>query len=53
MDKEIKQTKSVNEAIELAKTFKSKILIAGSLFLVGEALAILDNKSQLFEPSDQ
>ena len=52
-DKEIKQTKSVNEAIELAKTFKSKILIAGSLFLVGEALAILDNKSQLFEPSDQ
>ena len=50
---DVRREASVNKAIELARTLKGHILIAGSLFLVGEALAIIDNKRQIFEPSDQ
>jgi len=49
----VEKENSVLKAIEIAKESKNNILIAGSLFLVAEALAILDNKSQNFEPSDQ
>lgn len=50
---DVRKEPSVDKAIELARTLKGHILIAGSLFLVGEALAIIDNKRQIFEPSDQ
>ena len=52
-DIDVRKEPSVDKAIELARTLKGHILIAGSLFLVGEALAIIDNKRQIFEPSDQ
>ena len=50
---QVEREDSVLKAIEVAKESKKNVLIAGSLFLVAEALAILDDKSQHFEPSDQ
>ena len=40
-------------ALEFAKKIRHKILISGSLFLVGEALALLDPKSALPEIGSQ
>ena len=50
---QVEREDSVLKAIKVAKESKRNVLIAGSLFLVAEALAILDDKSQNFEPSDQ
>ena len=37
-------TESLREAIDISKTFDSAVYIAGSLYLVGEAVSIFNNK---------
>lgn len=44
---------SVKAAIAQARNFPEKILIAGSLFLVGEALSALEDETEAFEVSLQ
>lgn len=44
---------SAREALELALRFKEQILVTGSLFLVGETLAILDSTPSVFQASNQ
>jgi len=44
---------SAREALDLALRFKEQILVTGSLFLVGETLAILDSTPSVFQASNQ
>jgi dihydrofolate synthase/folylpolyglutamate synthase len=44
---------SVEEALDLAHRFNEQILVTGSLFLIGETLAILDSARAAFQTSDQ
>jgi dihydrofolate synthase/folylpolyglutamate synthase len=41
---EVITTESLREAIDISKTFDSAVYIAGSLYLVGEAVSIFKNK---------
>jgi dihydrofolate synthase/folylpolyglutamate synthase len=47
------QCSSPAEALELALRFDEQILVTGSLFLVGEALSILDASQAALQTSDQ
>jgi dihydrofolate synthase/folylpolyglutamate synthase len=44
---------SAREALELAHRFKEQILVTGSLFLVGETLAVLDSRLSALQASNQ
>jgi dihydrofolate synthase / folylpolyglutamate synthase len=44
---------SAREALELAHRFKEQILVTGSLFLVGETLAVLDSRLGALQASNQ
>jgi folylpolyglutamate synthase/dihydropteroate synthase len=44
---------SAREALELAHGFKEQILVTGSLFLVGETLAVLDSTLSALQASNQ
>jgi dihydrofolate synthase/folylpolyglutamate synthase len=44
---------SAREALELAHRFKEQILVTGSLFLVGETLAVLDSTLSALQASNQ
>jgi dihydrofolate synthase/folylpolyglutamate synthase len=44
---------SAQEALELAHRFQEQILVTGSLFLVGEALAVLDSTLNALQISNQ
>jgi dihydrofolate synthase/folylpolyglutamate synthase len=47
------QCSSVEQALELAHRFDEQILVTGSLFLVGETLAILDSAQAILQTSNQ
>jgi dihydrofolate synthase/folylpolyglutamate synthase len=47
------QCASAEEALDLAHRFDEQILVTGSLFLVGEILAILDSAQAALQTSDQ
>jgi len=47
------QCASAEEALDLAHRFDEQILVTGSLFLVGETLAILDSAQALLQTSNQ
>ncbi|MDG2122513.1 MAG: hypothetical protein P8J87_02365, partial [Verrucomicrobiales bacterium] len=44
---------SLADAIALAETFPDPVLVAGSLYLVGETIALLSETPQAFQPSSQ
>jgi folylpolyglutamate synthase/dihydropteroate synthase len=44
---------SAREALELAHRFQEQILVTGSLFLVGETLAVLDSTLNALQISNQ
>jgi folylpolyglutamate synthase/dihydropteroate synthase len=44
---------SAREALELAHRFQEQILVTGSLFLVGETLAVLDSRLNALQISNQ
>jgi dihydrofolate synthase / folylpolyglutamate synthase len=47
------QCSSAAEALDLALRFNEQILVTGSLFLVGEALSILDSSQAALQTSEQ
>jgi dihydrofolate synthase/folylpolyglutamate synthase len=47
------QCTSADQALELARRFEEQILVTGSLFLVGEILAILDSAQSVLQTSNQ
>ena len=47
------QCASVEHALELARRFDEQVLVTGSLFLVGETLAILDSVPSILQTGNQ